>query len=113
MPRLPTLLVAALAVAAAGCGGSSGDDTQRALQGDPANGAKVFASAGCGSCHTLAAAGATGTAGPNLDELTLSELSVATQVERGGAGMPAFAGRLSAQEIADVAAFVVKAERER
>jgi mono/diheme cytochrome c family protein len=112
MPRLPTLLVAALA-AAAGCGGSSGDDTQAALQGDPANGAKVFDSAGRGSCHTLAAAGATGTAGPNLDELTLSEPSVATQVERGGSGMPAFAGRTSAQEIADVAAFVVKAERER
>lgn len=32
------------------------------------SGAQVFASAGCGSCHTLAAAGSTGTTGPNLDE---------------------------------------------
>ena len=30
-------------------------------------GKSVFTSAGCGSCHTLAAAGATGTIGPNLD----------------------------------------------
>jgi cytochrome c oxidase subunit 2 len=31
-------------------------------------GAQLFASAGCGSCHTLAAAGSTGTTGPNLNE---------------------------------------------
>lgn len=31
-------------------------------------GAEVFAGSGCGSCHTLAAAGSTGTTGPNLDE---------------------------------------------
>jgi len=31
-------------------------------------GAQLFAGAGCGGCHTLAAAGTTGTTGPNLDE---------------------------------------------
>lgn len=31
-------------------------------------GAQVFASAGCGSCHTLAAAGSTGKTGPDLEE---------------------------------------------
>jgi mono/diheme cytochrome c family protein len=31
-------------------------------------GAQVFANNGCGGCHTLAAAGAGGTVGPNLDE---------------------------------------------
>lgn len=31
-------------------------------------GAQVFASSGCGSCHTLAAAGTTGTTGPDLEE---------------------------------------------
>ncbi len=36
--------------------------------GDPDAGKAVFASAGCGSCHTFAAAGTTGTVGPNLDE---------------------------------------------
>ena len=32
-------------------------------------GAQVFASNGCGTCHTLAAAGAGGVTGPNLDEI--------------------------------------------
>jgi mono/diheme cytochrome c family protein len=32
-------------------------------------GAQVFASNGCGGCHTLAAAGTGGTVGPNLDEV--------------------------------------------
>jgi mono/diheme cytochrome c family protein len=36
--------------------------------GDPEVGSAAFASAGCGSCHTFAAAQATGTVGPNLDE---------------------------------------------
>lgn len=31
-------------------------------------GGQIFASAGCGSCHTLAAAGSTGETGPNLEE---------------------------------------------
>jgi cytochrome c2 len=31
-------------------------------------GGQVFANNGCGSCHTLEAAGSTGTVGPNLDE---------------------------------------------
>ncbi len=37
--------------------------------GDPAAGKAVFASAGCASCHTFEAAGASGTVGPNLDEV--------------------------------------------
>jgi cytochrome c551/c552 len=36
--------------------------------GDPEAGQAVFASAGCGSCHTFAAANASGTIGPNLDD---------------------------------------------
>jgi mono/diheme cytochrome c family protein len=32
-------------------------------------GAQVFANNGCGTCHTLAAAGSGGTTGPNLDEV--------------------------------------------
>lgn len=39
-----------------------------APQGDPAAGRKVFASAGCGACHTFKPAGSTGTVGPNLSE---------------------------------------------
>src|SRR3954469_5878454 len=36
--------------------------------GDATAGKQVFAKAGCGGCHTLDAAGASGTVGPNLDE---------------------------------------------
>ncbi len=44
----------------------SGEAEEEAAGGS--SGAQVFTSAGCGSCHTLAAAGSTGTTGPNLDE---------------------------------------------
>jgi mono/diheme cytochrome c family protein len=36
-------------------------------------GAQVFASKGCGGCHTLAAASAGGTVGPNLDEVLMGQ----------------------------------------
>ena len=69
----------------------------------------MFTSAGCGSCHTLAAAHATGDVGPNLDDLKPSEARVARQVTAGGAAMPSFAGRLSKAQIAAVAKFVASA----
>jgi mono/diheme cytochrome c family protein len=78
-----------------------------AAQGDPAAGKAVFASAGCGSCHTLKAANAHGTIGPNLDQLKPPYDRVVHQVEVGGGPMPAFKGTLSAKQIQDVAAFVV------
>ncbi|HEY7198337.1 MAG TPA: c-type cytochrome [Gaiellaceae bacterium] len=37
--------------------------------GDATAGKQVFESAGCTSCHTLQEAGATGTVGPNLDDV--------------------------------------------
>ena len=80
------------------------------LKGDPKNGASVFASAGCGSCHTLAAAKSTGTVGPNLDALKPDYRAVTSQVTNGGPGMTAFGktGALKTQQIADVAAYVVQ-----
>ncbi|HLX33337.1 MAG TPA: c-type cytochrome [Gaiellaceae bacterium] len=82
------------------------------LKGDATKGKAVFASAGCGSCHTLAAAKATGTIGPNLDSLKPDYQTVTAQVTLGPAGplhgsMPSFKSTLSTQQIADVAAFVV------
>jgi mono/diheme cytochrome c family protein len=71
-------------------------------------GAKVFASAGCGSCHTMKAAGASGQIGPNLDETRPGFEQVRSKVEQGGGGMPAFGSQLSAQQIQDVAAFVAE-----
>ena len=77
------------------------------LTGNPKKGSAVFASAGCGNCHTLAAAHSTGTIGPNLDTLKPDYRAVTAQVTNGGAQMPSFNKTLSTQQIADVAAYVV------
>jgi mono/diheme cytochrome c family protein len=79
------------------------------LKGVANKGSTVFASAGCGGCHTMAAAHATGTVGPNLDQLKPNYQAVTAQVTNGGPGMPAFGktGQLSNQQIADVSAYVV------
>jgi mono/diheme cytochrome c family protein len=42
--------------------------TQPGPKGDAAAGKAVFGAQGCASCHTFAAAGATGKVGPDLDE---------------------------------------------
>jgi mono/diheme cytochrome c family protein len=121
--RKLVLLLAALVlvVAIPACGGEEDEqalpetvegtlpaDTGAATEGDPANGKTVFASAGCGGCHTFAAAGSTGTVGPNLDDASVDFDAAVQQVKNGGGGMPAFGDRLSDQEIADVAAFVTQ-----
>jgi mono/diheme cytochrome c family protein len=77
--------------------------------GDATAGKQVFESAGCSGCHTLKDAGATGTVGPNLDQLKPPLSKVITQVVNGGPIMPAFKGKLAAKQIADVSAYVVKA----
>ena len=120
MPRAKAalLLVAtSLALVGAGCGGDDDSDSaeppatsttseEGAGTGDAANGEQVFASAGCGGCHTFAAAGSTGSVGPDLDEASPSFDAVVEQVRNGGGAMPAFGDELSEQEIDDVAAFV-------
>jgi len=75
-------------------------------KGDAVAGKAVFASAGCKACHTLKAAGATGTVGPNLDQLKPPYDRIVHQVEVGGGPMPAFKDTLSMKQIQDVAAFV-------
>jgi mono/diheme cytochrome c family protein len=81
--------------------------TSAAPQGAPKpDGKQVFDSAGCGGCHTLKDAGASGNVGPNLDQLKPSASAVAHQVEVGGGGMPAFKGQLSDAQIQAVAEYV-------
>jgi len=70
------------------------------------SGEEVFASAGCGGCHTLAAASSSGTTGPNLDDAKPSAETVEGIVTSGAGIMPSFKGRLSAAEIKAVAHFV-------
>jgi cbb3-type cytochrome c oxidase subunit III len=70
------------------------------------NDGKSIFQANCASCHTLKAAQATGTIGPNLDQLKPSEARVKHQVENGGSVMPAFKGTLTPEQIDAVAKFV-------
>jgi cytochrome c oxidase subunit 1 len=82
--------------------------------GDAANGKLVFASEPCGSCHTLADAGAPGAVGPSLDgNPNLTEAYVIDRVTNGLGQMPAYGGLLTEAEIADVAAYVVSASETR
>ena len=67
------LLVAAAALC--GCGGGDDGNADPAASSRPAataskadSGLRVWAAQGCGSCHTFAAAGSSGTFGPDLGE---------------------------------------------
>jgi mono/diheme cytochrome c family protein len=95
--------VAAYVASVAGQGGFSTGGGFASLGTD---GAAIFKGAGCAGCHTLSAAGATGTVGPNLDQIKPSAAVVAHQVMVGGAKMPAFQGKLSPAQIQAVANYV-------
>jgi mono/diheme cytochrome c family protein len=77
--------------------------------GDSVAGKSVFTSAGCVGCHTLADANAHGTVGPNLDDAKPPLSLIVTRVTLGKGAMPSFKDQLSTKQIADVAAYVVKA----
>lgn len=94
--------IAAFVTSVGGGGGAGGGGTAV----PSSSGAQVFASAGCGGCHTLAASGASGTIGPNLDILRPSLNQVIARVTAGGGVMPAFGGRLTTAQIQDVAVYV-------
>jgi cbb3-type cytochrome c oxidase subunit III len=96
--------VAAYVASVAGSGGGSGSSAPPSSLGT--NGAAIFKGSGCAGCHTLAAAGATGTVGPNLDQLKPNMAAVANQVTNGGGVMPAFKGTLSPAQIQAVAKYV-------
>lgn len=67
----------------------------------------------CALCHTLEAAGATGTVGPSLDELAPDRQRVMATVRDGIGVMPSFEGKLTAEQIEAVADFVAGATRGR
>ena len=95
--------VAAYVASVAGQGGFTTGGGFASLGTD---GAAIFKGAGCAGCHTLSAAGSTGTTGPNLDQLKPSTSVVAHQVMVGGGAMPAFQGKLSPAQIQAVAQYV-------
>jgi cbb3-type cytochrome c oxidase subunit III len=76
--------------------------------GGGTDGKAIFASAGCSGCHTLAAAGANGTVGPNLDDAKPSKELAIDRVTNGRGGMPSFKGQLSDAQIEAVATYVAE-----
>ncbi len=128
---LPAVLVLPLLLAAAGCntskpGGSVTTATPTKVvgavpkaqtatvpaqykNGDPVAGKKVFQTGPCAGCHTLADAGTHGNVGPNLDQAKPPLSLVVDRVVNGKGNMPKLKGTLSDKQIADVAAYVVKA----
>lgn len=117
------LLIMLLSVALAGCGGDDGASdngdttatespgtttTDETVDGETVDGAQVFASAGCSGCHTLAAAGSSGSVGPNLDDRRPDAATVEATVRSGRGAMPSFEGELSDEEITAVAAYVAQ-----
>ena len=91
-----------------GEGGGGGGEGGGGEGGDAAAGESVFASAGCGGCHTLEAAGTSGSVGPNLDEAQPDFDTAVETVTNGSGAMPAFRDQLSEQQIRDVAAYVAE-----
>ncbi|MGI9020927.1 MAG: c-type cytochrome [Solirubrobacterales bacterium] len=99
MPGRPLIIATALAAALAlGACGSEGIDV---ASDDPLREGAVLFAERCGGCHTLSAAGATGSAnralrnqGPNLDERIESEEDVLYAIRNGG-----FSGAIMPQNI--------------
>jgi cytochrome c6 len=65
----------------------------------------------CALCHTLKAAGATGTLGPSLDELKPDKPRALQAIRNGVGVMPPYAGKLTPEEIEAVASYVAKMAR--
>lgn len=77
-----------LALALAGCGGSQAPPRRTvALTAQEREGRTLFVRA-CGACHTLADAGTSGIAGPNLDDHPYREVSVRESIASGPGQMP-------------------------
>ena len=60
----------------------------------------------CGVCHTLQAAGSTGTIGSNLDQLKPQKFQIVAAVTNGIGVMQAWVGILTFEEIEAVAHYV-------
>jgi mono/diheme cytochrome c family protein len=105
------LALGSLLVAAVALGGQSATKYPAA---QVAAGKKVFASAGCGKCHTLVQAKSHGSVGPNLNTIKPSYSVILNQVTNGGRFMPPFStaqgGALSTTQLKNVAAFVYMSE---
>jgi len=81
--------------------------TTTPLIGDPVNGALVYQSAGCSTCHHLDGVGPNNMDGANLDATVLQfESGDIAEITNGDTYIPAYATTLTAAQIQDVAAYV-------
>jgi cytochrome c oxidase subunit 2 len=99
---------------------AAGQTAGAAPAGDPTAGKAVFAANGCGGCHTLADAGATGTVGPDLGKVLKGKDAkfVSTSITDPGADiapgfkngiMPtSYGANLSPQDLANLVAYLEK-----
>lgn len=72
-------------------------------------GRELFSNWGCGSCHSLADAGATGHVGPSFDgDVNLTVNFITNRVTNGQGGMPAFGGQMTDEEIKTIATYISK-----
>lgn len=102
-----TALAAAFAVVVLLIGPQLIGAKQTGAPAPPRAGKQIFTAEGCGGCHTLADAGASGTSGPNLDELAPDAATVEAKVKGGGGGMPSF--DLPAPELQALGEYVASA----
>src|SRR4051794_41946973 len=90
-------LTSMLLLSACGGGGSGGGSSSASSgSGGSANASaqgKTVFTTNCKGCHTLSDAGATGSGGPNLDELQPDKATGVRQVEKGGGPKPAVKGQ--------------------
>jgi cbb3-type cytochrome c oxidase subunit III len=98
--------VAAYVASVAGADGFSEQPAGGPSATGGTDGKSIFASAGCGSCHTFAAAGTNGTIGPNLDDSKPTFELAIERITNGKGQMPPFRDRLSDDQIRSVAEFV-------
>jgi mono/diheme cytochrome c family protein len=125
------LPIVALALLLAGCGGETVSPVPETVIGTikqgpsgSAAGKEIYASNGCGGCHTFKPAGSAGKVGPDLDKLaadaeTAGDASVEDytreSIEDPGAYvvpgypngvMPAYEGQLTESQVDDLVAFL-------
>jgi mono/diheme cytochrome c family protein len=113
MPRIAALTAATFlsvaALALTGCGSQGPSRTDLRTEGRA-----VFMRYGCAGCHTLRAANARGTIGPNFDTSEkLTRPQIIQQLNAGTGGMPSFRERLSERQKKAVAEFLYSATHRR
>ena len=108
----------------------TGGSSTGGATGNADNGKVIFTgTGGCGSCHTLAAAGTSGTVGPDLDTLAADaskageplDAFIKSSIDDPGAYVPSgyadgvmpttFASTLSASDINDLVAFISASQK--